>query len=192
VSYITFKANRKSKNDMAKVQAWKELRRKLIFKKYGRGIEEVIYEMPDGSQADFYIKSETESVAVLALTEAGEVLLARQYRPGPNKIIDELPGGGVDAGETALKAAQRELVEETGYTGELAYVGKYFDDAYSNLQRHCVVATQCKKVGEPLETPTEQIEVIRVTLDDLKKRLRQGMFTDIAAGYMGLEYLGLL
>jgi len=72
------------------------------------------YRQPDGSVADWDILAESDTVAILALTRDGRVVLARQYRPGPNRILDELPGGGIDPEESLITAAARELLEETG------------------------------------------------------------------------------
>jgi ADP-ribose diphosphatase len=59
------------------------------------------------------------SVVILALDERKaepSVLLIRQYRYAANRELWELPAGRIDEGESALQAAQRELIEETGYT----------------------------------------------------------------------------
>ncbi|MEJ2088592.1 MAG: NUDIX hydrolase [Gammaproteobacteria bacterium] len=56
-------------------------------------------------------------VNLVALTEAGESVMVRQYRFGVGYATLETPGGMVDPGEDSLAAAQRELKEETGYTG---------------------------------------------------------------------------
>ncbi|HLW86778.1 MAG TPA: NUDIX hydrolase [Candidatus Sulfotelmatobacter sp.] len=44
------------------------------------------------------------------------VLLERQYRHAAGDYLWELPAGRIDPGEHELKAAKRELLEETGYT----------------------------------------------------------------------------
>ena len=56
------------------------------------------------------------AVAILALNERSEVLLVRQYRHPVRKYLWEIPAGLLDvAGESKLNAAQRELLEETGW-----------------------------------------------------------------------------
>ena len=59
------------------------------------------------------------SVVVLAVDHTDStprVLLERQYRHAAGDYLWELPAGRIDPGEQELKAAQRELLEETGYT----------------------------------------------------------------------------
>ncbi len=113
--------------NMPKIKKWKPLERKKIFEKYGRGVEKVIFKMPDGSQADFYISKEEKPVCVLALTRDKKVILAKQFRPGPNKILMELPGGDMEKGEIPEKAMARELLEETGYRGKLKFITRCYD-----------------------------------------------------------------
>jgi len=58
------------------------------------------------------------SVVVLAVDDSHStprVLLERQYRHAAGNYLWELPAGRIDPGEKELKAAQRELIEETGY-----------------------------------------------------------------------------
>lgn len=57
-------------------------------------------------------------VVVVPVTEEGDVILIRQYRPALNRYIIELPAGLIDPGEDPLQAGRRELVEETGYEAE--------------------------------------------------------------------------
>ncbi len=58
---------------------------------------------------------------ILAVDESGKtplVLLERQYRHAAGDYLWELPAGRIDPGEDELEAAQRELLEETGYSAD--------------------------------------------------------------------------
>lgn len=177
---------------MSKIRPWKEVSRELAFEKYSRGVEKVVFEMPDGSLEDFYIKSEGKAACIVALTEDNQIILVRQFRPGPEEIIVGLPGGYVDRGEALMAAAQRELREETGYEGDMQFVTSHLCDAYSTMERQCFVATNCRKVAEPQQSSIEHTEVVVVSLTEFRERLRKGRMTDVSAGYLGLDFLGLL
>jgi ADP-ribose pyrophosphatase len=68
-------------------------------------------------ETPYYSLKVLDYSVVLALTESGEVLVVRQYRPAVERETVEFPCGLVDAGETPLQAIRRELLEETAYEG---------------------------------------------------------------------------
>lgn len=175
------------------MELWKEISREEVFKKFGRGIEKRVYHLPHGKEADFYIKTEPQSICCVALTKDKQIILVKQFRPGPAKILLELPGGGLQKDESLEQAMERELLEETGYRGKARFVTKLFQDAYSTRIKNALVVTECEKIAEPqLEDNGEAVEVELMTLEDFRKHLQSGELTDAEIGYLGLDYLGLL
>lgn len=173
-------------------QDWQEVSREEAFRKYSRKIEKVIFKLPNGKETDFYIKIEGPAASVLALTSDNQVIIAKQYRPGPKKVLMELPGGFVDPNEAPEVTMKRELLEETGYEGDVKLITTCLDDAYSTMERYCFVATNCKKVKEIENGEDEFTELVLVPLEEFKKILRSGHMTDVEVGFLGLDYLGLL
>lgn len=177
---------------MSKIVKWKELSREIAFQKYARKIERVVFKLPDGKESDFYVKKEGPAVGILAITKDKKVILVKQFRPGPNEILDELPGGYIDVGETPEQAAQRELLEETGYKGKARLVTQAYDCAYSTMNRYCVVITSCEKFASQKLEETEFAEVVLLPLNQFRDLLKSGKNTDIEIGYLGLDFLNLL
>src|SRR5215475_10558205 len=72
--------------------------------------------MPDGEEVGREVVQHPGAVGILAMDEAGQVLLIRQYRHPVGRQLWEIPAGLRDvAGEPPLATAQRELLEEAGY-----------------------------------------------------------------------------
>jgi ADP-ribose pyrophosphatase len=69
---------------------------------------------PSGFEIERAIVRHPGSAVMMPVDGKGRVLLVRQYRLPARQYLWEMPAGKLDPGETALKAAKRELEEETG------------------------------------------------------------------------------
>jgi ADP-ribose pyrophosphatase len=89
--------------------------RKTVFSGMVWDIRHDIFELNDETiERDYMVHP--GAVAIIALNDAGELLLIEQYRHAQGKIMWEAPAGLMDfADEDPLEAAKRELFEETGY-----------------------------------------------------------------------------
>lgn len=72
--------------------------------------------LPDGALTTREYILHPGAVMVIPLLDDGRIVLERQYRHPVKAVLVEFPAGKLDAGEGELACAQRELLEETGYT----------------------------------------------------------------------------
>jgi ADP-ribose pyrophosphatase len=79
--------------------------------------------MPDGDVAPRDVVEHPGAVAIVALDDAGQVLLIRQYRHPAGHFLWEIPAGLRDVpGEPPRRTGERELREETGYAARTWHV----------------------------------------------------------------------
>lgn len=151
------------------------------------------YAMPDGSESDWELLGGFVSVSVLALTDEGSVVLVRQFRPGPDAVMLNLPGGLVDDGETVLEAAARELTEETGYVAqELELVARFHPMAHGGWVKHVVIARGCAATGTQALDDVEDCVPVEVSPAELRRAARAGELVGTDAVYLSLDHAGLL
>jgi ADP-ribose pyrophosphatase len=103
------------------------------------------------------------AVAVLAINELDQVLMIRQYRHPVGEFLWEIPAGLLDVeGESELLAAERELLEETGYRAALVepLLSYYTSPGGSSELKRIFVAKNLEFVGRPDEAEGEERELI--------------------------------
>jgi len=129
-------------------------------------VERERYELPDGRPNDYY-RLDFGRGGVIALgVDDGDVIFVRLYRPRLEEELLELPGGGIDDGETATEAAKREFAEETGLRPSAASrLGSYYYTAWSRTQRTFVWVDDFVETEQYTPEPEVQ-DVERVPVDD--------------------------
>lgn len=171
---------------------WQKIDEKLIKADGYRKILEKTFKLPDGKIKGFEIKKEGDVVCVLPITSDNKIILAKQFRPGPEKILLELPGGALSKEDTPAEGAKKELLEETGYIGDLKFVKSVLNCAYSTRIKYCFIATNCRRIKNQELEESEFIEVAEMPLKEFREHLRRGLLSDADTGYLGLDFLGLL
>jgi 8-oxo-dGTP pyrophosphatase MutT (NUDIX family) len=125
---------------------------------------------------DYFVFEYPDWVSVLAVTEAGELLLIRQYRHGIGGVHYELVAGVVDADATLLENAKRELLEETGYGGGKweYWMAVSANPATHTNMAHLFLARGVRRMGIQALEHTEEITVHLVSPAQLPQLLLSG------------------
>lgn len=76
------------------------------------------YQLPNGQSGVYYAIRGLETVFIVAVTADQEIVCVRQWRYLFQTQMVEFPAGSMNPSETPVQAAQRELVEETGYVAK--------------------------------------------------------------------------
>jgi ADP-ribose pyrophosphatase len=132
----------------------------ILLPKPKRFVREALV-MPDGYPIDWYYVDTPASVMVVPVTADGGLVLVRQYRHNLKAHGLELPAGMISDGEAPVRAALRELREETGYVldgAELEPLGAYYSlPSETNKYTHVFLAQPVMAAGSPvLDTEIEK------------------------------------
>lgn len=130
-----------------------------------------------GIDVGFFLVRTPDWVNVVAVTTEDELVLVRQYRHGTRQLSLEIPGGLIDPHETdPAAAAARELREESGFVAEhLELLGVMTPNpAIFSNRCHTYLATGCRRAGNLLQDPGEDIEVVLVPRSGLDRMIADG------------------
>ena len=146
-------------------------------KKYkGKNINIALYETKlNGTRISQEIVEQGNVVAVLAINDDDEAILVNEFRY-PVGYVLEIPAGTVDKGETPLKCAKRELLEETGYKAKkIEHLIRFFPKLGYNTQIiDCYVATKLTKISDPNLDEDELITVKKIKFRKLLNMINNG------------------
>jgi 8-oxo-dGTP pyrophosphatase MutT (NUDIX family) len=98
---------------MILMKNWQTIKRRRIYQNPWIAVHEELVRRPDGSVGRYGIVEANDAASIVAIQD-NAVCLVQQYRPSWGKRVWEVPCGGLHRGESVLRAAKRELLEESG------------------------------------------------------------------------------
>jgi 8-oxo-dGTP pyrophosphatase MutT (NUDIX family) len=161
------------------VNPWRTLASEEVYNNAWISVREDKVVRPDGEQGIYgVVHFKNVAIGILAV-EDDFVYLVGQYRYPLKQYSWEIPEGGCPENEDLLRAAQRELAEETGLRAEKwETLGEaHLSNSVSDERAVWFLATHLTQ-GESRPEGTEQLNVRRVLLQDTLRMARTGHITD--------------
>jgi ADP-ribose pyrophosphatase len=147
---------------------------------------------PDGFEIHRSIVRHPGSAVMIAVDDRNRILLVRQFRLPAQQYLWEIPAGRLDSGETPLKAAKRELQEETGIKARnwVKLSSFYVSPGYVAEKMNLFLATGLT-VGEQNLMDDERIEIAWYSPKQVRDMIHSGKIVDaktIIAYYLWLDW----
>ena len=129
----------------------------------------------DGPKFDREIVEHPGSVVLVPITDAGTVLLIRQFRQAAGKVLLEASAGTIEPGEAPEVTALRELREEVGQRARKLFLvgGSWVAPGYSTEYSYMFIASELEVAPLPSDDG-EDISVEEIELEDLKSLIDEG------------------
>jgi len=175
------------------IEKWQKIASKYLVREKWATLRVDEVKLPDGIiKDDYYVLEYPNWVNAIALTEAGKIILVRQYRHAADIVSLEVPGGVIDGDEAPEFAVKRELLEETGYSFKTCKLiaELYPNPATSNNITSTYFLTGGVKTHEQHLDEHEILNVEEYTVDEVKQLIKENKIAQalhVAALFYGLE-----
>ncbi len=136
--------------------------------------------LPDGQETYREYLIHPGAVAILPVLDDGRILLERQFRYPVDQAMIEIPAGKLEVGEDPLICAQRELLEETGYTADSwEFLGRIHPVISYSTEFIDIYLAKNLSPGERCLDQGEFLDVFAATLDEMHEWIANGKITDV-------------
>lgn len=136
-------------------------------------------ELPNGKVASREYIKHPGAVAVVPITQEGNIVLVRQYRYPIGNVLLEVPAGKLDKGEDPDTCAFRELEEETGYVAKSIkrIASIYTTPGFTDEVIHLYIAENLT-LSNPHPDEDEFLDVEIYSKEEIKTMIADGRIND--------------
>ena len=155
---------------------WKKLSSEVVLENPWWRYRKDRFEYEPGKQGEYHYASTWGSAMVIPVTAQGELVVVEQYRYLMDRVSLEFPCGGVLENEPPLKAAARELAEESGYEADLQALGTFTPwNGVTDELCHVYLADPVRPdTSGARPDATERFVIHRMSVSQFEARVRAG------------------
>ncbi len=135
--------------------------------------------LPNNNQAKREIVRHPGAVAILPISEEGEIYFVKQFRKALNTELIEIPAGKLEKDENPRECALRELQEEIGFTAnKLVLLGSFYSSpGFTNEIIYIYKAEGLIKSKLEMDED-EFINVVKYSIEESLEMLAKDTFKD--------------
>jgi ADP-ribose pyrophosphatase len=137
------------------------------------------YILHTGKGAEYHYVHTHGSAFIVPMLGDGRFLMVSQYRYLNERESIEFPGGGIKEGEQPEEIAHKELIEETGYDGDLQKVGIF--NPYNGVTDeicHVYIARNLKSSNREMKDESEEFEVLTLSREEVEQKIKSNEIYD--------------
>ncbi|MDI6861245.1 MAG: NUDIX hydrolase [Caldisericia bacterium] len=124
------------------------------------------------------------AVGIIPITKEKNLILVKQFRSPLEKILLEIPAGKLKKGEDPLECAKRELLEETGFSGDFEKIGSFASSpGFSNEIIHIFLCKNSYFVSDKFKHEGEIEKVVFLTIEEAYKLILKGEIEDLKTAF---------
>jgi len=124
------------------------------------------------------------AVGIIALTNDDKLILVKQFRSPIDDYLIEIPAGKLKEKEDPVECAKRELLEETGYIGNMEKVGEFLTSpGFSNEKIHIFLCKNAEFKTDEYKHAGEIDKLIFLSVEEAFKLLLKGEIKDLKTAF---------
>ncbi len=162
-----------------KLDRWKKLTTEIKFVNnwWSYIVDEYLYS--NGRKGEYHYVHTNGSAFIIPVLPDGRIIMVKQYRYLNDRLSVEFPGGGVKKQDNHDNEARKELIEETGYDGELSYAGEF--NPYNGVTDEICkvyIARNLKPSGEYKKDDSEEFELLNFSAGEIEEMISSNEIYD--------------
>ena len=174
------------------MESYKTLSTKTIYSGRIFDLTQRTIRWPNGKDIQMDVIEHKGAAVIIPVTKDGRLVLVRQYRPGTDSLLLELPAGKLDPNEDPQDCALRELAEETGYrANKIRPLLKFHPLAAYNTEKISMFLAEDLEPGTPKPDEDEFVEIELYTLQKALAMINNGGIIDMKT-ILGVLYYASL
>ncbi|MGB9843844.1 MAG: NUDIX hydrolase [Caldisericia bacterium] len=162
----------------------KKISEEIIFK--GNLIKVILRKVTVNNHKESYreIVYHPGAVGIIPVTKENKLMLVKQYRSPFEDYLIEIPAGKLKENEDPLGCAKRELLEETGYSGEMEKIGVFSTSpGFSNELIHIFLCKNAEYKTDNYKHFGEIENLILLSIDEALNLLLNGEIKDLKTAF---------